>query len=84
MKMLAVYNSIGNIIFTQTNATDNYNCLVEEFKPNRTIKGVDMKEQKIIWGDSEEMEKTKQQLRELKEKELTLKKNLLREELKQR
>ena len=30
MKILVVYNQQGNLIFTQTNATDSYNLIVED------------------------------------------------------
>ena len=30
MKILVVYNKEGQLIFTQTNATDSYNLIVED------------------------------------------------------
>ena len=35
MKILVVYNKEGQLIFTQTNATDSYNLLVEDVADNK-------------------------------------------------
>ena len=37
MKTLVVYNKEGNIIFTQTNAIDSYNLIVEDVADNKEI-----------------------------------------------
>ena len=36
MKTLVVYNKQGQLIFTQTNATDSYNCIVEDVAEQTT------------------------------------------------
>ena len=51
MKTLVVYNKEGNIIFTQTNATDSYNLIVEDVADNKEIIGVDTSTGKCILVD---------------------------------
>lgn len=66
MKTLVVYNSKGNIIFTQTNATDSYNLIVEDVADGKEVVGVDVKNNKLILADKQA---TTEQLR-AKEAEL--------------
>ncbi|MBZ9690746.1 hypothetical protein [Clostridium sp. M14] len=87
MKILVVYNKKGQLIFTQTNATEQYNCLVEELVDNKEVIGVDIETNKFILADryatTEEKEQLKRELEakniELgnKNKELELKSNEL-------
>lgn len=73
MKTLVVYDTKGNIIFTQTNATEQYNCIVEDVADNKEIVGVDVSTKKCILVDkqatTEEKERLKVEL-EAKNKEL--------------
>ena len=78
MKTLVVYNKQGQLIFTQTNATDSYNLIVEDVAENKEIVGVDVKTGKLKLVDrqatTEEKEALKKELeeknKELKQKEL--------------
>lgn len=78
MKTLVIYNQQGNIIFTQTNATDSYNLIVEDVAENKEIVGIDVSTGKCILVDkqatTEEKETLKKELeeknKELKQKEL--------------
>lgn len=73
MKMLAVYNEKGQLIFTQTNATEQYNCLVEEVEDNKEVIGIDIKTNKFIIVDKLATTEEKEQLkRELEAKNLEL------------
>ena len=76
---MVVYDNDGNIVFSQVsdNFNASYNCLVEEFKSNRSLQKVDVQNRKIIWGDSEEMEQAKRELKKHREEELKLIKRLL-------
>ena len=47
MKTLVVYDKQGNIIFTQTNATEQYNCIVEDVADGKEVVGVDVKNNKL-------------------------------------
>lgn len=67
MKILAVYdNNTGKLIFTQTNATEKYSCMVEDVDDNKEVIGVDIKSNKFILADklatTEEKEKLKTEL----------------------
>ncbi len=83
MKILVVHNNKGQLIFTQTNATEHYNCLVEEVADNKEIIGVDLETNKFILADrlatTEEKEHLKRELEaknielEKKNKELEIK-----------
>ncbi len=64
MKTLVVYNNIGNIIFTQTNATGNYACLVEDIAEDKAPISVDVENKKCILGDSYEIAEQKRKLKE--------------------
>ena len=72
-KTLVVFNSKGQPIFTQTNATENYNLLVEDVSEDKEIIGIDTSTSKCILADRQatteekealkkELEKTKQEL----------------------
>ena len=81
MKILTVYNSqTGELVFTQTNATEQYNCLVEEIEDNMEVIGVDIEINKCILADrlatTEEKEAIKREL-EAKNAELKNTKNEL-------
>lgn len=73
MKTLVIYNQQGQLIFTQTNATDSYNCIVENVAENKEIVGVDVSTGKCTLVDklatTEEKEAIKRELEE-KNKEL--------------
>ena len=51
MKTLVVYNKQGEVIFTQTNATDSYNLIVEDVAEGKEIIGVDVKTGKLKLAD---------------------------------
>ncbi|MGN2336779.1 hypothetical protein ACTFIN_01465 [Clostridium cagae] len=75
MKMLVVHNNKGQLIFTQTNATDKYKCLVEDVEENKEIIGVDLETNKFILADRQATTEEKEQLkRELEAKNLELEK----------
>ena len=81
MKILTVYNSqTGELVFTQTNATEQYNCLVEEIEDNMEVIGVDIENNRFILADrlatTEEKENLKKEL-EIKNAELQSTKNEL-------
>ena len=78
-QLIVVYDNDGNIVFSQVsdNFDANYSCLLTDFKPNRVMKKVDVQNRKIIWGDSEEMEQAKRELKKHREEELMLIKKLL-------
>ena len=78
MKTLVVYDKTGQLIFTQTNATEDYNFLVEDVADNKEIIGVDISKKKCILVDklatTEEKEALKTEL-ESKNNELQKKEN---------
>ena len=78
MKTLIVYDKQGQLIFTQTNATEDYNFLVEDIEDNKEIIGVDISKKKCIVVDklatTEEKEALKTEL-ESKNNELQKKEN---------
>ena len=53
MKTLVVYNNKGQLVFTQTNATDSYNLIVEDVADNKEVVGVDVKNKKLILADKQ-------------------------------
>ena len=74
MNTLILYNKeTGDIIFTQTNATETYNCLVEDISDNKEVIGIDIENKKCVLADrqatTEEKEALKREL-EAKNKEL--------------
>ncbi|NFI04816.1 hypothetical protein FC959_10460 [Clostridium botulinum] len=74
MKVLAVHNNKGNLIFLQTNANEGqYSCLVEEVDDNKEVIGVDLETNKFILTDRQATTEEKEQLkRELESKNLEL------------
>ncbi|NFO03110.1 hypothetical protein FDB23_03105 [Clostridium botulinum] len=75
MKILAVHNTKGQLIFTQTNATEQYSCLVEEVADNEEVIGVDLETNKFILADRLATTEEKEQLKkELESKNLELEK----------
>ena len=42
MKTLVVYNNKGQLVFTQTNATDSYDLIVEDVSEYKEVIGVDI------------------------------------------
>lgn len=78
MKTLVIYNKQGQLVFTQTNATDSYNLIVEDVADNKEIIGVDTSTEKCILVDklatTEEKEELKAKL-ESKNNELQKKQN---------
>lgn len=68
-KILAVYNvKTGKLLFTQTNATEEYSCIVEDVADNKEIIGVDISTGKSITVDRQATTEEKEQLkRELNE-----------------
>lgn len=75
MKILAVHNNKGQLIFLQTNATEQYNCFVEDVDATKEVIGVDIKSNKFILADRQATTEEKEQLkRELEAKNLELEK----------
>ncbi|WP_252235601.1 hypothetical protein [Clostridium sp. CH2] len=75
MKMLVVHNNKGQLIFTQTNATEQYHCLVEDVEGNKEVIGVDLETNKFILTDRQATTEEKEKLkRELEVKNLELEK----------
>ena len=75
MKILAVCNEKGQRIFTQTNATEHYKCLIENVADNKEVIGVDLETNKFILADRQATTEEKEQLkRELEAKNLELEK----------
>lgn len=73
MKTLIVHNKQGQLVFTQTNAIEEYSCIVEDIADNKEIVGVDISTGKCITvnreATTEEKEALKREL-EAKNKEL--------------
>ncbi|MBN1059327.1 hypothetical protein [Clostridium botulinum] len=75
MKILVVCNEKGQLIFTQTNATEQYNCLVEDVADNKEVIGVDLETNRFILADRQATTEEKEQLkRALEAKNLELEK----------
>jgi len=73
MKTLIVYDLKGNLVFTQTNATEQYSCIVEDVADNKEIIGVAISTGKCITVDRQATTEEKEQLKrelESKNKEL--------------
>lgn len=83
MKTLVVHDNTGTIIFTQTNATGNYNCLVEDITEDKAPISVDVENKKCVLDDSEKVKKEKQKLKEELEKKQNEITNTNKELLKQ-
>ena len=69
MKTLVVYNKQGQLIFTQTNATDSYNLIVESVAEDKEAIGIDLSTGKLVTVKADLSDYKKQQkLNELNEK----------------
>ena len=80
MKTLIVYNENGNVVFTKSVTTDNFNLLISEDVPEereveQVIDGI------VILKDTEEMKEIKKRIKELEDILKSLKLNLLKEEM---
>lgn len=80
MKTLIVYNENGNVVFTKSVTTDNFNLLISEDVPDereveQVIDGM------VILKDTEEMQKIKKRMKELEDILKSLKLDLLKEEM---
>ena len=80
MKTLIVYNENGNVVFTKSVTTDNFNLLISEDVPEereveQVIDGM------VILKDTEEMQKIKKRMKELEDILKSLKLDLLKEEM---
>lgn len=80
MKTLIVYNENGNVVFTKSVTTDNFNLLISEDVPEereveQVIDGM------VILKDTEEMKKIKKRMKELEDILKSLKLDLLKEEM---
>lgn len=80
MKTLIIYNENGNVVFTKSVTTDNFNLLISEDVPEereveQVIDGM------VILKDTEEMEKIKKRMKELEDILKSLKLDLLKEEM---
>ena len=51
MKILVVYNKEGQLIFTQTNATEQYYLTVEDITEDKEVIGIDLSTEKYILVD---------------------------------
>lgn len=76
MKTLVVYNkNTGDVVFTQTNALEEYNCLLNDIEESRQpIKVIDGE---VILDDTPEVKEAKKKLKELEEEMLEIKMSLL-------
>lgn len=80
MKTLIVYNENGNVVFTKSVTTDNFNLLISEDVPDgREVEQV--VDGMVILKDTEEMEKIKKRMKELEDILKSLKLDLLKEEM---
>lgn len=73
MKVLVVYNTQGNILFTQANVTDSYNLIMADVADTKEVVGVDVNNKKLITVDKLATTEEKQALEaelEAKNKEL--------------
>ena len=73
MKTLVVYNNKGQLVFTQTNATDSYDLIVEDVAEYKEVIGVDTSTGKCILIDRQATTEEKEQLKlqlESKDREL--------------
>lgn len=72
MKTLVVYDTEGNIIFTQTNAIKNYKIITQDISDDKEITGVDPVNNKLILTDKSidksELEKTNEKVEDLQAK----------------
>ena len=80
MKTLIIYNENGNVVFTKSVTTDNFNLLISEDVPDgreveQVIDGM------VVLKDTEEMKKIKKRMKELEDILKSLKLDLLKEEM---
>lgn len=71
MKILVVYDTEGNIVFTQSNATSNYKIIVADVPSGKEIDKIDAINNKVILRDvvnTDELESLKNKVTELSEK----------------
>ena len=69
MKTLVVYNKQGQLVFTQTNATESYNLIVEDVPEDKEVIGIDLSTGKSVTVKVDLSDYKKQQkLDELEEK----------------
>lgn len=69
MKILVVYNKQGQLIFTQTNATENYKLTVQNILDGNEVIGVDLSTGKLVTVNSDISNYNKRQkINELAEK----------------
>ena len=80
MKTLIVYNENGNVVFTKSVTTDNFNLLISEDIPDgREVEQV--VDGMVVLKDTEEMQKKKKRMKELEDILKSLKLDLLKEEM---
>lgn len=63
MKTLVVYNNKGQLVFTQKNATDSYDLIVEDVAEYKEVIGVDTSTGKCILVDRQATTEEKEQLK---------------------
>ena len=75
MKTLVVYDNKGQLVFTQTNATDSYYLIVEDVAEYKEVIGVDTSTGKCILVDRQATTEEKEQLKlQLESKNIELEK----------
>lgn len=69
MKTLVVYNQQGQLVFTQTNSTEQYYLTVEDIAEDKEVIGMDLSTGKLVTVKADLSDYKKQQkLNELEEK----------------
>ena len=63
MKTLVVYDNKGQLVFTQTNATDSYDLIVEDVAEYKEVIGVDTSTGKWILVDRQATTEEKEQIK---------------------
>ena len=63
MKTLVVYDNKGQLVFTQSNATDSYDLIVEDVAEYKEVIGVDTSTGKCILVDRQATTEEKEQLK---------------------
>ena len=63
MKTLVVYDNKGQLVFTQTNATDSYDLIVEDVAEYKEVIRVDTSTGKCILADRQATTEEKEQLK---------------------
>ncbi|ALP91167.1 hypothetical protein HMPREF1084_01924 [Clostridium butyricum 60E.3] len=81
MKTLIVYDLTGNLLFTQSNITEQYRCIEEEIDESKEVIGVDVVTEKCILvsrqATTEEKERLKLELQEKNRELEDIKENLI-------